>query len=453
MMTPFPHQVVGARFLAESTTSALLADEPRVGKTGAAIMAADQTKLRTILVITTASGRSVWEKAFADWSPGRNVSIFTGGAAPKTDVVIIGWALLQRPAGLAPLMNRTWDLIISDEDHYAKNFTSKRTQSLYGGLVKGGQALWQGRALSARADRLWCLTGTPLPHSPADMYPRLRALKPEVLLGNARKGWPDVTRYEDFLHRYCVVRMKQISQWNSIPVVVGGRNERELHDRIGGWMLRRTQADVGIREPIYETMPLMIADAQRRRLEADLPTKAIMDAVDAGNTDQLEMHLGPLRRLTGTIKAPAIVEAAMDEFGGGLDRLVIAYWHRDVGEILASGLANLGVTGIDGSTPSAKRGANVAAFSGGSKQVFLAQIEAAGEAIDLSAASTLWFAETVFSPRAMRQMSLRITNLNQKRQAFVKVCTLAHSIDEAVQGRLLMLWTTIRNVLNVPNGD
>jgi hypothetical protein len=85
--------------------------------------------------------------------------------------------------------------------------------------------------------------------------------------------------------------------------------------------------------------------------------------------------------------------------------------------------------------------------------VFLAQIEAAGEAIDLSAASTLWFAETTFSPRAMRQMSLRITNLNQKRQAFVKVCTLANSIDEAVQGRLLMLWSVIRRVLNVTNGD
>jgi SWI/SNF-related matrix-associated actin-dependent regulator 1 of chromatin subfamily A len=41
-MEPFPHQVSGAQFLAARDTSALLGDEPRVGKTGAAILAADQ---------------------------------------------------------------------------------------------------------------------------------------------------------------------------------------------------------------------------------------------------------------------------------------------------------------------------------------------------------------------------------------------------------------------------
>jgi SWI/SNF-related matrix-associated actin-dependent regulator 1 of chromatin subfamily A len=346
-------------------------------------------------------------------------------------------------------LKRTWDLIISDEDHYAKSFTSKRTQSLYGRLVGDGAGLDQLRSLSARSDSMWCLTGTPLPHSPADMYPRLRALQPERLLANPKRGWPDVTKYQAFLHRYCIVRMKRLSQWNSIPVVVGGRNESELRDRIGDWMLRRTQTEVGIREPIYELMPLLVDPAQRRGLERDLvgAENEIMAAINEGRTESLDMHLGPLRRLTGAIKAPAVVQAAVDEFDCGLDRLVIAYWHHDVGKLLYDGLINYGVTGIDGSTPNAKRGANVERFNRGDARVFLAQIEAAGEAIDLSASAMLWFAETTFSPRAMRQMSLRITNLNQKRQCFVKVCTLAGSIDEAVQGRLLMLWTAIRNVL------
>jgi SWI/SNF-related matrix-associated actin-dependent regulator 1 of chromatin subfamily A len=455
-MVPFPHQVSGAAFLAAADT-ALLGDEPRVGKTGAAILAADQENLKNILVITTASGRAVWEKAFADWSPKRSAAIYTGGPVPAHDNLIISWAMLQRPASLAPLLKRTWDVIISDEDHYAKSFTSKRTQSLYGRLVSGGANLDQLRSLSVRARRLWCLTGTPIPHSPADMYPRLRALRPEILLADRRRGWPDVTKYDDFLHRYCIVRMKKISNWNSIPVVVGGRNEQELRDRIGGWMLRRTQADVGIREPIYELLPLLVDGAERRALERELvgAESEIMAAINEGKTDHLDMHLGPLRRLTGKIKAPAIVQAAVDEFDTGLDKLVIAFWHHDVAEVLVDGLTKSGleVTGIDGSTPAKRRSENLKHFSYGSAQVFLAQIEAAGEAIDLSAASTLWFAETTFSPRAMRQMSLRITNLNQQRQAFVKVCTLAHSIDEAVQGRLLMLWSTIRRVLNVTNGD
>jgi len=454
-MTPFAHQLTGATFLSEIGASGLLADEPRVGKTGAAILAADRIHANTILVITTASGRAVWEKAFRDWSPERRAAIYIGGGVPKADVIIVAWSLLQAPAKLGNLIGYRWDVIIADESHAAKRFSAKRTQSLYGKLVGGGRDLDQLRSLSIRGDRLWCLTGTPLPHSPFDAYPMLRALTPEKLMANRARGWPDVRQEDDFMYRYCIVRMKQISAWNKIPVVVGGRNEQELRERIGGWMLRRTQESVGIRPPIFEIMPLLISEKQRREIEKDLDQAVILAAADAGDTDALDMHLGPLRRLTGTIKAPAIVAAAADEFDSGLDKLVIAYWHKDVGRALLDGLVNCGisVTGIDGSTLPRQRQLNLEKFMDGGTQVFLAQIEAAGEAIDLSAASTLWFAETTFVPRQMRQMSLRITNINQKRQAFVKVCALAHSIDEAVQGRLLVLWTAIRNVLSVHNGD
>ena len=41
--------------------------------------------------------------------------------------------MLQRPASLAPLLNRTWGLLIADESHFAKTFTAKRTQALFGG--------------------------------------------------------------------------------------------------------------------------------------------------------------------------------------------------------------------------------------------------------------------------------------------------------------------------------
>ena len=47
----------------------------------------------------------------------------------------------------------------------------------------------------------------------------------------------------------------------------------------------------------------------------------------------------------------------------------------------------------------------------------------------------------------MRQVSLRITNLNQPRHAFVRVCVLENSIDEALQTVLLRKWTSIREVL------
>lgn len=448
-MTPLPTQLTGAKFLA-SSRAALLADAPRVGKTGAAIIGADLILANSVLVITTASGRSVWKRGFAEWSAmDRNVQVITNTKEKvHGDVVIVGWPSIANPTLLGALLARHWDLIISDEDHFAKNFTAKRTQALYGKLLDDGEHLQNQIALYACADVVWPLTGTPLPHSPADMYPRVRALAPARLEADEARGWPDVIRYNDFLHRYCIVKMKKLSQFNRIPVVIGGRNLPELKARLEGFILRRTQEDVGIRPPVYDLLPLMVSPAQRKQCEANLDQKAILDAATAGNTKDLEMHLGPLRRLTGEIKAHAVVDAVVDEFDCGLDKIVLAYWHKDVGKILLDGLAKYGVVGIDGSTPSARRGEAVEAFSKpDGPRVFLGQIEAAGEAIDLSAAAELWFVETVFSPKSMQQMSLRITNHGQKRQAVVKVCVLEGSIDEALQASLMRLWTAIREVL------
>lgn len=449
-MTPFPTQLSGAAFLAPQKY-ALLADDPRVGKTGTAIIAADYVMAVNILVITTASGRGVWQRAFTDWSVfDRSVQIVTESKRDATaDVVIVGWPALTMNKVVAVLLQRRWDLIISDEDHFAKNFEAKRTQALYGVILDDGEQLNNLTALYACADRVWPLTGTPLPHSPADAYPRLRALAPSRLAADPSKGWPDVTRQEDFLNRYTIRKPKKLSNFNRIMVVIGGKNEDELRERMRGFVLRRTQEDVGIRPPIYDMLPLIVTDRERRLVDGDLQKTAVLEAMERNDTKSLEMHLGPLRRLTGEIKAGAVVEAVAEEFACGLDKIVLAYWHKEVGRILFDGLSKFGVTGIDGSTPVNKRAENVAAFAKPKgPRVFLAQIEAAGEAIDLSASAVLYFVETTFSPKSMKQMSLRITNHTQKRQAVVKVCSLAGSIDEAVQASLMRLWSSIRKVIS-----
>lgn len=439
-----PHQLTGARFLAERR-AALLADEPRVGKTGAAIIAADMILAESILVVTTASGRGVWQAAFPQWSSfDRSISVMTPSTAGQalTDIVIVGWPSISDPKVRTALLRRRWSLLISDEDHYAKNFDTKRTQAMYGELSEDGGAISSTTALAGVAHRVWPLTGTPAPHSLADMYPRLRSLAPERL-----RAGHDVTRFTDFRDRYCIVRMKKISNFNRIPVIVGGRNEEELRERIQGFYLLRTQQDVGIRPPMPELLPLIVSAKMRQAADGELDKTRILDAAASGSTGELEMHLGPLRRLTGEIKARAVVDAVREEFEGGLDKIVLMYWHKDVGQILREGLAKFGVTGIDGSTPAKARDGAVEEFTTGKARVFLGQIVAAGEAIDLSAAAVLWFVESSFTPKDMLQASLRITNHNQKRQALVKVVTLAGSIDEALQARLMMLWATIRKVL------
>lgn len=65
----------------------------------------------------------------------------------------------------------------------------------------------------------------------------------------------------------------------------------------------------------------------------------------------------------------------------------------------------------------------------------------------MSAASEMWFAESVFTPSQMAQMGARITNLTQPKQCLVKVAALEGSVDELIQDRLVDLSRSIAHTL------
>ena len=112
--------------------------------------------------------------------------------------------------------------------------------------------------------------------------------------------------------------------------------------------------------------------------------------------------------LPAEIKAHAVVEAVKDEFAGGLDKIVLMRWNTEVGRILREGLADYGVVSVNGSISLKEREEAERAFREDPKiRVFDGQIQAAGEAIDLSASAVLWFVQTCFTPALMGQAPTR----------------------------------------------
>ena len=448
-MEPMKTQIEGAAFLAARST-ALLADEPRVGKTGSALLALNKfyrPVTSWALIVTTSSGRAVWRRAVKDWLDDH--AEIVGVDKAHKPIKIVSWDQIRQPKVYTELINMSFDVAILDEDHRAKNPETKTAQAVYGKFNKWGDRVADG--LVTKIPRVWHLSGTPCPHDLGDMWCRLRSSAPHLLAGSLSEmfGLPDVTSFKSFRSRYCVMRPKKLSPWRTIQVVVGGKNEAELRERIGGWMLRRTQKDVGIRPPVQELMPLIVSIAQRREMVTDYQAAEIIAAIEAGRTKDLDMELGPLRRITGRIKAEVVVAAAKEWLEDNPDdKLVLAYYHREVGDLLAAGLGEYGSYRIDGETPHSKREAAERFFRElPGQRIFLAQIDAAGEAIDLSAAAELWFVEASFSPRAMKQMAARISNVNQTKNTFVKVCFIVDSIDEAIQASLIRLWKSIREVV------
>ncbi len=154
---------------------------------------------------------------------------------------------------------------------------------------------------------------------------------------------------------------------------------------------------MGIREPIFSTLALdggavgtaAIRDALRELPEAD----EILDAAETGDTKALEHHLGTLRRVTGVAKAHAVAELVKEEIESGkMQRVPDVLAHRgDRGAPRPAQGLQPGCPGrID---PAAKRAGVIEAFQNNRTQVFIGQIIAAGEAIDLSVSRDLIFVD------------------------------------------------------------
>lgn len=432
MLTLFPHQRIGVEYLKSTASHALLFDEQRVGKTPQMIVASGELGLDDVLVITTVAGVGVWQHQWKQWDK--------WGRTPA----IVPWSQIAVGTRYAGVLAKRYKLLILDESHYAKNPGAARTQRAFG--VSYGDKLIQTKALVAKADRVWCATGTPMSHDPSDLYMTLKALFPEIL--EASPGFPDVTSYGKFRQRYCVLAQRKVGR-RFITVVVRGQNLDELQRRIKGRFIRRRQSDVGIRPAFWDTMPMTPTAREQVELEAAIDHDATVRALQRGDWAAAERHLAAVRRVTGAFKAHAVVRAAKEYFEAYEgEKLVIAYWHQAVGTLLREGLAKFQPVLVDGSVTGENRTVQVKWFTEQSScRVFLAQIAACGEAIDLSASAEMWFAETVFTPAQMAQMGARITNLNQPRQCLVKVVAMADSIDELIQDRLVDLSRSIAHTL------
>lgn len=437
-----PWQITGADFLARQG-AALLADEQRVGKTGAAVAAADMILAKTILVITTASGRAQWAANVAQWSVfKRNTQAVYGTMAhigPVADVVVIAWSIVCSAGIRAQIARRKWDLCILDEAHYASNPETERTIA--------------GLGLAVKARVCWALSGTPINNAPHNIFPLLKAIAPERLQASDDATFSDVSTYKRFKARYCVVKKKYYGgEWKD--VVLKGKNEDELNARLAGFMLRRTQEEVGITQPVYEM--LYIAPRQTRGVEIDLlgeDVAEMLEAAEAGTTSSLNTELSTLCRVTGLLKAHAMVELVKDEFECGLEKIVLMTWHKETASVLCKGLAKLGVEQLTGETPARLRQPAVNQFNDKKRGVFVGQIIAAGELIDLSSATEMIFVEPSFVPAHMAQAAMRITNITQKQQPRVRFAALTGSIDEVVMTILARKVASINKVMEKPSAN
>jgi SNF2 family DNA or RNA helicase len=240
-ITPWAHQVDAWNFFKQHKAS-YIAHDMGCGKTKFAVDACTGISPKRVLIVCPKKVIDTW----IDHFPLNSVMPITviapdkGTAAKKADevqealvwaektdtriAVVLNYDIFWR-SPLGPKTNKKyrvtdkgvllswqWDLLILDEAHRIKS--------------PGGKASWQAFRVARKAYRKIFLSGTPIPHSPLDIYAQYRALNPRIF----------GTNFVTFRGRYAVMggyENKQVLSW---------QNTKEMNEKIFSAM-HRVEAD------------------------------------------------------------------------------------------------------------------------------------------------------------------------------------------------------------------
>ncbi len=232
---PYRHQITGVQKIID-TPGMILADEMGLGKTKEVIDAAqvlfEICIVDRVLVVTPASVRGVWfdqtlgELAKHLWTTqsGRVIEFhaklrgwnYGPEASRKLQWLITNYEFIRSKERLVQLFGfcGSTTMLVLDESSSVKNHRAQQTKS--------------AGALRKRCGRVILLNGTPISHSPADLYSQAAIIDPKIL---------GCASYFHFRARYAVMggyMQKQIIGWQNLP---------DLQQRMAPYILRRLKSE------------------------------------------------------------------------------------------------------------------------------------------------------------------------------------------------------------------
>jgi len=408
-MQLFPHQQEAKLFLL-SRRRAILADQPRVGKTLPTAAAALENL--PALIVCPAIAKTVWEAAFQRLAPSVSVHVVNGkkGASEvnSADITIINYDVLQY--GVTNVDK--YKTLVLDECHRIKNPKAARTKAAMLAMKKIGH--------------VYALSGTPIPNRPIELWPVLHGL------GVYRGGW------YDFAARYA-------KMW-SAPWGLdtsGASNLPELKDLMRPYVLRRKKENIfkDYKDPQVSLITFDLANDKREQaFDADA-------LVANPNALMAFEGLAEIMREAGMRKVKAASEFINDLLQANEPVVVFAH-HKDVVSALQDELKEHKPVIVVGDTTRLKRDMAISQFQDGQTNCIIGNIAAMSEGVDLSAADTIVFVECTWSTSALEQASSRVENINKSGiPPVIYILTIRASLDHNVLAKVLKKMNVVNQII------
>jgi hypothetical protein len=435
-----PHQGQLVAAAAAGHRTFLLADEPGLGKTAQALLAAEAANAYPLLVVVPNVVKTSWAREAARWTPRRLATVVQGdGEAVDgfADIVVLNYEVLDRHVGW--LSDFGFRGMVVDEAHFIKNKTSQRSQHV---LALSGRI----RSLTDRP-LLMALTGTPLINDIEDFRAIWQFLgwiddnKPLGELADALEdtGLTPADRGFDAAARRCVIDLGIVRRRKldvaadiparriaDLPVELDGRAgrsiraaERELADR----MVARYQTMLANRS----------CDAGVEGIDHDL-VRVVARSELTDTTKQSGENVFTMMRRIGQAKAELAADYAA-QLARSAGKVVFFAKHVDVMDAAEQIFARQGVryASIRGGQTPAARQANLDAFTNDPDvTVAVCSLTAAGVGLNLQVASNIVLAELSWTDAEQTQAIDRSHRIGQAEPVTAWRIIAAQTLDARI---------------------
>jgi hypothetical protein len=438
-----PHQGQLVAAAAAGHRTFLLADEPGLGKTAEALLAAQAANAYPLLAVVPSVVKANWAREAARWTPRRPATVVQGdGDAVDgfADIVVLNYEVLDRHMGW--LSNFDFRGMVVDEAHFIKNKTSQRSQHV----------LALSDRIRSRTDRplLMALTGTPLINDIEDFRAIWQFLgwiddsKPLAALMDALEdtGLTPADRGFYPAARQCVidlgiVRRRKLDVAADIPARRIADLPVELDGRVGR-SIRAAERDLADRMVAqYETaLANRSPDTAVEGIDHDLVRLVARSELKDSTSAQSGQNVFTIMRRIGQAKAELAADYAT-QLARSAGKVVFFAKHVDVMDAAEQTFAQQGVrfSSIRGGQTPTVRQANIDAFVNDPDiAIAVCSLTAAGVGVNLQVASNIVLAELSWTDAEQTQAIDRSHRIGQTEPVTAWRIIAAQTIDARIAG-------------------
>ncbi|WP_407320666.1 DEAD/DEAH box helicase [Isoptericola halotolerans] len=436
-----PHQAQVVAATTRGHRTFLLADEPGLGKTAQALLAAQAADAFPLLVVAPNVVKTNWAHEVELWTPQRRVTVVHGDGDRVdafADVVVVNYEILSRHVDwLGDLGFRG---MVVDEAHFIKNKSSQRSQHV----------LALSEQIRERTTRplLMALTGTPLINDIEDFRAiwqflgwiddtkpigKLTTALEEAGLTPADRGFYASARAD--VVAMGIVRRRKVDVAADIPA----RRVADLPVELEGAVGRSVRAaEVALQRRLVDRYRAALAardaDVVVEDVDLDLARRVAAAELKDSSSKACGENVFSMVRRIGQAKAGLAADYAA-QLARNVGKVVFFAKHVDVMDQAEQTFADRGIryASIRGDQTPTVRQKNLAAFTDDPDvSIAVCSLTAAGVGLNLQVASNLVLAELSWTHAEQTQAIDRIHRIGQSEPVTAWRVIAAQTIDSKI---------------------